>query len=59
MLWTLNVRESSMGERNNRDIVFYVIAGLVAMVLMHLVWRWLRDGYIEAINKATGGLLFN
>jgi hypothetical protein len=48
-----------MGERNNSDMVFYVIAGLVAMVLMHLVWRWLRDGYIDAINKATGGLFFN
>ena len=49
-----------MDERNNhRDMIPYVIAGLVALVLMNLVWRWLRDGYIEAINKATGGLLFN
>ena len=49
-----------MGERNNHsDMIPYIIGGLVAMVLMHFVWRWLRDGYIEAINKATGGLLFN
>ena len=48
-----------MSERNNSDMVFYVIAGLVALVLMNLVWRGMRDGYIDAINKATGGLLFN
>lgn len=48
-----------MSERNNSDMVFYVIAGLVALVLMNLVWRMLRDGYIETLNKATGGLLFN
>ena len=48
-----------MSEREHSDMIPYVIAGIVALVVAHLVWRWMRDEYIDAIKNATGGLLFN
>ena len=41
-----------MSERELSDMIFYVIAGLVAMVLMNLVWKWLTGAYVEAIKDA-------
>ena len=43
-----------MGEHNdNSDMVFYVIAGILALIVINLVWRWMTGGYVEAIKSAT------
>ena len=43
----------AMGEHDdNSDMIFYVIAGLVALVLINLVWKWLTGAYVEAIQNA-------
>ena len=42
-----------MSEREHSDMIFYVIAGLVALILMNLVLKWLTGAYVEAIKDAT------
>ena len=42
-----------MAEHEHNDMVFYIIAGLVALVLINLVWRWLVGGYYNAAIDAT------
>lgn len=35
-----------MSEHEHSDMIIYVIAGLVALVLLNLGWKWLTGGYI-------------
>lgn len=42
-----------MGDHEHKDMIPYVIAGLVALVLINIVWRWMMGAYVEAIKDAT------
>jgi uncharacterized YccA/Bax inhibitor family protein len=42
-----------MGERDNNDMIFYIIAGLVVLVLINLAWKWFTGGYVDAIKELT------
>lgn len=40
-----------MGEDEHKDMIPYVIAGLVALVLIGIVWKWLRGEYVDALKQ--------
>ena len=44
-----------MGDRNDHsDMIPYVIAFLIALVLINILYRWGVGSYVEAIETTTG-----